>query len=79
MPIDMILRDQSLTDLYVQGKIERQASHSLLRALVAAMDDTFVQPLSRGFLPPSVLAAVLDSFDQTRIGRFGITTKTSFL
>ena len=67
VPMELLLRDQSLTELHIRGKVERQASHSLLRSLVTAMERSFVDPISRGFLPADVFVAALDSLDHKRV------------
>ena len=67
VPVELLLRDASLTDLYIRSKLERQSSHSLLRSLVTALERTFVDPISRGFLPLDVHVEALDSLDHQRV------------
>ena len=55
VPIELILGDRILTDLYIQDSLERQSAHSLLRALITAIEDVFPKPLSRATLPVGVL------------------------
>ena len=79
MPIELLLRDESLTHVYVRGKLEREATHSLLRARIESMEDIFVNPLSRSFLPADVFVAALDSLDSLeRLGRSESPRKLAF-
>jgi len=57
--VDVILRDRSLTDLYVHDAMDRQASHGLMRSLVSSMEDLVPQPLEKSTLPDTVLVAPL--------------------
>ena len=65
--MSVVLRDHSLSELHIQGKLERQASHSLLRSLMTAMERAFVDPISRGKLPPTVHVGALQSLDDIRV------------
>ena len=62
----VIMQDQSLSELWIHDKLERQASHSLFRALVTQMEKTFDRPCVRG-LPTDVRIQPLDSLDETRV------------
>ena len=58
-PLELLHRDQVVAELFVLDKVERQASHALLRTLVAQLEQVVDRPISRGTLPSSVRVAPL--------------------
>jgi len=50
VPIEAVLVDRSLSELYIQDKFERRSSYELLRALIIAQESVFTKPITRGIL-----------------------------
>ena len=57
VPVDVILRDQGVTELFVQDRMTRVSTHALFRALVTQMEDLVPDIIQRSVLPPDVLIA----------------------
>jgi hypothetical protein len=55
VPMDVILRDQGVTELFVQDRMSRVSTHALLRALVTQMEDLIPDVIRRSFMPSNVL------------------------
>ena len=53
IPFEMILRDAAVSELYVLDKLDRQASHGLLRALAFQLERLIPGGLGKCFLPQS--------------------------
>ena len=47
-------RDQLVSQLYIEDKLVRLASHGLLKAVISQMEDFIQSPLTRNVLPDSV-------------------------
>ena len=54
VPIDTIIRDRELSNLWVNDRLEREAAWSLMRAVVSAMEQAVDNPISRSRLPDTV-------------------------
>jgi hypothetical protein len=66
VPIEIVLRDQSVSELYILDKIERQASHQLLRAIVTQLEGLFPDPIRRSRLADTVRVGRLVNPDERR-------------
>ena len=75
VPISVIMRDRELSDLWVADRLERQASHQLLQALVTAIEDQFPKPLTRGVLPAEVNLQPVDITSSIRMGEGGFLVR----
>ena len=53
--METVHRDQSVAGLWVEDKMTRQSTHSLLRSLLTQLQDLFPNPLERGLLHDEVL------------------------
>ena len=63
IPTELVLRDQGITELYVQDKLTRVSSFSLLRVVAAQVEAIFPDPLARGVLPNTVLVGPCGQFE----------------
>ena len=67
VPFDLIVRDQRVTTLYAERKLAREASHSLMRAVVRQLSLLTPKPLERGSLPPGVHVGKISDRDARRV------------
>ena len=51
VPLQTILDDDDLAGLWIQDKVQRQAAHGTLRAVISAIEDTLGRPFDDFFLP----------------------------
>ena len=61
MPIDLILRDLDIAELYIADKIERVAANQLLKTLADQLEDILPEPIKRGFLADDVMVGPLEN------------------
>ena len=67
IPFEMILRDAAVSELYVLDKLDRQASHGLLRALAFQLERLIPGGLGKCFLPQSWHIQPLTNMSEKRI------------
>lgn len=65
--MDVILRDIGISELFVQDKLQRQATFALLRTIVTQIEEVAQRPISRGRLPPDVRIAKLADQDEAQV------------
>lgn len=54
VPVDLILRDLSVSELYIDDALQRQATHALFRTVVTQLEAVIDRPVSRSCLPDSI-------------------------
>ena len=59
VPLEDITRDTLTTEMFIEDKLERQASYGLLRCILSQLGDLVATPLQRGTLPASVRVGAL--------------------
>ena len=67
LPIEVILADQDVAKLYVDDKVEREASFALMRAVLWQMQQVFHEPVRRSFLGADVLVHSLQDREERRV------------
>ena len=71
IPLDCILKDQAVSELYVHDKLVRTASHSLLRAFWCQMGHLLSVPLETSKLPSTVRIMPLQDTDEILVDDAG--------
>ena len=66
IPFEIVLRDQSVSELYIQDKIARQSSFNTGRTLISQLEEVLHKPLERGFLQDDVLVMPIENPDEER-------------
>jgi len=67
VPLDLILRDSTVAELYILDKMERQATHALLRGLCFAIERLIPDALQKSFVPESWRIHALVDKDEARV------------
>ena len=53
VPMDLLLSDSSLSELYAEDKLSREASFNLLRSLITAVESLWPDAIQQSQLPAS--------------------------
>ena len=78
VPLQTILDGDDLAGLWIPDKIQRQAAHGTLRAVISAIEDTLGRPFDDFCLPDELnirpaVAGEENTFSETQGRRFGST------
>ena len=63
-PLELIYRDSKVAALFVEDRLTRQSSHSLLQTIVSQLEQLVPSPVTRGTLPAAVRVAPLQDVDE---------------
>lgn len=59
IPMELILRDLSVSEMYIMDSMVRQSTHALLRVVISQLEQVAANPVQRGRLPSDVHVGVL--------------------